>query len=363
MFIQRKSFLRQMKRIRVAEGRSLEQGLRLDRNEKVDVWPPDFLANIFLARPGYFLSVYPESDSLYRKLSQHLHVKEQQLMLTSGIDGALKTLFEIMAEPGDLVGVFSPTYAMYKIYSGLFQVRLAEIGYLPNLALDQEQLDEFLSQRPVMLFVPNPNQPIESALSLAELDVLARKTHAANCLLVIDEAYHLFGCESGLPLLERHENVVIVRTFSKGFGVPSIRLGFMVSTEDNMQTLAKTRFAHESNALSNAVAEYLLDHYNLVEQYIGKVIEGRNYVKAELLKLGFKVHGNKGNFLLIDLYSSERAGRVVSFLREKCIYVKGPWQTPWDKYITITLGPVDLMKRFVEAMRVARSNFFEKEVP
>ena len=65
-----------------------------------------------------------------------------------------------------------------------------------------------------------------------------------------------------MDLVRKYENVVIARTFSKGFGVPSIRLGYLISNADNMNVLSKTRFAHESNALSNAVAEYLLDNYH-----------------------------------------------------------------------------------------------------
>lgn len=351
MFIQRKPFLRDVKRVRVAEGRNLDKGLRLDRNEKVDVWPSDFLSRLFQAKPNYFLSVYPESGSFYKKLAQHLKVNEDQLMLTSGIDGGLKTLFEVMTAPGDVVGVFSPTYAMYKVYANLFQVQLTEIGYRSDLTLDHSQLDHFLKRKPVMLFVPNPNQPIEHNLSLSELESLAKRTKEQNCLLVIDEAYYMFGCETGLSLLKAHDNVVVVRTFSKGFGVPSIRLGFMVSNESNMDVLAKTRFAHESNALSLAVGEYLLDHYDVVESYIGKVIEGRNYAKTELGKLGLKVHGTAGNFLLIDMHSPEAAKKGVDALRAQHIYVKGPWHAPWDKYITITVGPVELMARFIQAMQ------------
>ncbi len=357
MFIQQKPFLRNIKRVRVSEGRKLDIGLRLDRNEKVDVWPPEFLSKIFAAKPDYLLSIYPENDSLYRKLSQFLNVTEDQLMLTSGIDGGLKTLFEIITAPGDLVGVLSPTYAMYKVYANLFQVHLTEIGYASDFSIKYSDLEQFLLQRPAILFVPNPNQPIESALTISELEVLAQRTNQQNCLLVIDEAYHMFGCDTGLPLLKKFNNVVVLRTFSKGFGVPSIRLGYMISNSNNMQVLSKTRLAHESNALSNTVAEYLLDHYDLVESYIHQVISGRDYIKCELAKLELKVHGKVGNYLLVDLHTPIFAEKVVSYLRDRAIYVKGPWPPPWDKYITITVGPIHLMERFVITLQTAITTF------
>lgn len=351
MFIQRKQYLTDIKRIRVSEGRDLEHGLRLDRNERVDVWPKQVMADIFTSQPDYFLSVYPESTNLYRKLARFHEVDETQLMLTAGIDGGLKTLFEIMTAPGDLVGVVTPTYAMYQVYARLFQVNLCEIGYSSELEFNLQQFDEFLGRKPIMFFLPNPNQPIESSFALAQLDKFAQKALASNCLFVIDEAYHMFGAETAIELVKKYENVVIARTFSKGFGVPSIRLGYLISNSDNMKILTKTRFAHESNALSNAVAEYLLDHYDMVEAYNRRVMEAREELKAVLAKLGIRAVGKTGNFLLLDLGSEARARAFVSSLSEQKIYMKGPWSAPWNQYVTITLGPMDVMKRFVDATK------------
>ncbi len=349
MFIHRKQYLANIKRIRVSEGRDLDHGLRLDRNEKVDVWPKQVMADIFTSKPDYFLSVYPESTALYQKLARFHNVDEAELLLTAGIDGGLKTLFEVMTVLGDLVGVVTPTYAMYQVYAKLFQVNLCEIGYSDKLEFNFEQFDEFLAKNPTMFFLPNPNQPIESSFTLAQLEEFAQKTLAANCLFVIDEAYHLFGAATGMPLVKKYENVVIARTFSKGFGVPSIRLGYLISNADNMNILTKTRFAHESNALSNAVAEYLLDHYDMVEAYNRRVMEAREELKAILGGKGIRAVGKTGNFLLLDLGSEARAKTFVTSLREQKIYVKGPWPSPWNRYVTITLGPMGVMQRFVDA--------------
>lgn len=351
MFIQRKQYLADIKRIRVSEGRDLDHGLRLDRNEKVDVWPKQVLANIFSSKPDYFLSVYPESTALYQKLARFHQVEEAQLLLTAGIDGGLKTLFEVMTVPGDLVGVVTPTYAMYQVYARLFQVNMCEIGYSANLDFNIQQFYEFLTKKPTMFFLPNPNQPIESSFTLVQLEEFAQKTLASNCLFVIDEAYHLFGAATAVELIKKYENVVIARTFSKGFGVPSIRLGYLISNADNMSILTKMRFAHESNALSNAVAEYLLDHYDMVEAYIRRIIEAREELKVLLAKMGIPAAGRTGNFLLLDLGSETRAKAFVSSLREQKIYMKGPWSSPWNRYVTITLGPMEVMERFVDATR------------
>jgi histidinol-phosphate aminotransferase len=358
MFIQKKPFLRNIQRIRIPENRNLDDGLRLNRNEKVDIWPNDLLTRIFSEQPAHFLSVYPDSSNLYKKLSKHINIDESKILLTSGMDSGIRTLWEIMTEPGDRVGVLGPTYAMYYVYSKLFQTDLTQIEYIPEtLKLDFNQLNEFIASRPIMLFIPNPNQPIEDALKQDQLAEIARQTRKNNTLLVIDEAYFMFGSETAIDLIDEFENLVVLRTFSKGFGVPSIRLGYMVSNEENMDVLAKTRFAHESNSLKNVVAEYLLDNYDIVDDYVKKVIKGRAYVKEELANLGIWSNGEVGNYLLVDLENSEKCRKIVNFLNEKDIYVKGNFSAPWDKYILITIGPEELMSRFINEMKEAKNKF------
>jgi histidinol-phosphate aminotransferase len=350
MFLNKKQYLREIQRIRVSEGRDLIQGLRLDRNEKVDNWQDDFMQKVLNAKPKSFFSTYPDVTGLYKKLARHLDVQENQLLLSSGIDGVIKTLFEVLVEPNDCVGVLYPTYAMYDIYSKIFQAEMFHVGYKADLTIDWEQFQAFLEKNPVMFFLPNPNQPIESCLSIEEMRKLATQCHEVGCLLVVDEAYHYFGAESSIRLLQEFENVVIMRTFSKAFGIPSARLGYMISTIENMELLSKTRFAHESNAISAAMAEYLLDHFDIVENYAKKINESKKVVKQRLENLGIKSYGKNGNYLLIDLVTPEKAKKCVDFLREQKIYVKGPWSSPWDRYITITLGPIEMMNQFLEAI-------------
>ncbi|MBS0185063.1 MAG: histidinol-phosphate aminotransferase family protein [Proteobacteria bacterium] len=350
MFLKKKSYLRDIKRIRIPETRDLSNGLRLDRNEKADNWPENFIEAVLASKPASFFSTYPDLSGLYKKLATHLNVEEEQILVSSGIDGVIKTLFEILVEPGEKIGVFAPTYAMYDVYAKLFQAKLIHIGYKSDYTPDWAAFESFLNQKPAILFLPNPNQPIESCFSLDELRTIAQKCLEVGCLFVVDEAYHYFGADSALPLLKEFENVVVMRTFSKAFGIPSARLGYMVSTSENMDLLCKTRFAHEANSFSAAMAEYLLDHFEIVKNYTHQINQSRIYVKEALQKLGIPSRGEKGNYLLITLKSNEQTKKCVEFLRNQKIYVKGPWASPWDNCITITLAPQNLMERFIKSM-------------
>tara|TARA_Y100000590_G_scaffold470639_1_gene667265 strand:- start:4153 stop:5229 length:1077 start_codon:yes stop_codon:yes gene_type:complete len=358
MIIKKNLHLKNLKRFRVSEGRNLKLGLRLDRNEKVDNWPEDFINKVLESKPEGFFSMYPEITPLYKKLSEHLKVSDKQILITSGIDGSIKNLFAVLTEEGDKIGVFSPTYLMYEIYSEIFKTKFFPLTYSSDYKFIKNELDDFLSQNPKILFVPNPNQPIESSLNLSELKELAQKCKNKNCFLVLDEAYYMLGADTGISLLKDFDNVIILRTFSKAFGVPSIRAGFTISTEENMEVISKMRLAHELSSTSIAVAEYLLDNFHIVEEYCNKLKKSRDKTLSEIKKLGFEVRGKHGNYLLITFKNNEIANNVVNFLKEKLIYVKGPYKGPWNKCIGVTIGIEEKMKSFILAMKEAKKSIF-----
>ena len=263
----------------------------------------------------------------------------------------MKTLWEISTETGDLVGVPGPTYAMYYVYNKLFCTNLSEINYnVEDRKLDWDQLNNFLDLKPSIFFLPNPNQPIEDTLSIDKLEDLAKKTSKNNTLFVVDEAYYYFGADTAMRLVNDYDNVVVMRTFSKGFGAPSIRLGYMVSNNDNMEYFSKTRFAHETSALSSAVAEYFLDNFDFIKSYNQKVIVAREEIKSKLNHEGIPCYGEKGNYLLINLGTQERCLNITKILEDNLIYVKSNYSKPWESHILITVGPMDKMEKFVSVL-------------
>ena len=346
--------LKNLKRIRVAEGRNLKKGLRLDRNEKVDLWPKNFIYKILKKKPPSFFSTYPEITGLYKKIAKIDKVNEDQILITSGIDGSIKNLLNILTSPNDVIAVLSPTYMMYEIYSKIFKLKLFKIEYTKDYEVKKNEIDKFLKLKPKFLFIPNPNQPIENTFNKKELISLAKRCKKKNCFLVVDEAYYHFGSQTAVPLIKNFNNVIVLRTFSKAYGVPSIRAGYTLSNKSNMQIISKARLAHELSSVSIAVAEYLLDNFNLIKRNCKKITYSRNIIKKKLKKLGIKCRSQFGNYVLIKFNNFEEASKVVKFLRKRLIYVKGPYTKPWDNYINISIGPIKVMKRFLSELSKAK---------
>ena len=347
----KKKHLLKIDRLRIPEKRDLKFGLRLDRNERVSDWEQNIFSKIFKNFKGYNLSIYPDLDKIYNKVAKFDKVKTENILLTSGIDGGIRVLFESFLNEKDKIAAPNPTYAMYEVYSKIFKTKLIKVNFDKNFKIDLKSLDLILKKNIRVIFLPNPNQPIENYYNLKKLDQLAKKCKRNKCILFVDEAYFHFGSQTAVGLIKRYNNVIIARTFSKGFGVPSIRLGYLISNKNLIKFLSANRLAHETNTLSVKVADYLLDNWKLVKKYNQEVIRSREFVKKELKKIQISSDGRYGNYLLIDMKDKSKNKKLVNFLKRNKIYVKGPWKEPYENFFSISIGPKSLMKKFLIKMK------------
>ena len=312
----KKKHLLKINRLRIPEKRDLKFGLRLDRNERVSDWEQNIFSKIFKNFKGYNLSIYPDLDKIYNKVAKFDKVKTENILLTSGIDGGIRVLFESFLNEKDKIAAPNPTYAMYEVYSKIFKTKLIKVNFDKNFKINMKSLDLILKKNIRVIFLPNPNQPIENYYNPKKLDQLAKKCARNKCILFVDEAYFHFGSQTAVGLIKRFNNVIIARTFSKGFGVPSIRLGYLISNKNLIKFLSANRLAHETNTLSVKVADYLLDNWKLVKKYNQEVIRSREFVKKELKKIQISSDGKYGNYLLIDMKDKLKNKKLVNFLKE-----------------------------------------------
>ena len=344
-----KPHIEKMRRYQTSLGRDLENGVRLDRNEKVSNMSPAVMRDIFELFTTYSLSASPESLSLYEKIARSVGVPIECVFILNGITEGIRVLYDFCTSPGDNVICLDPTYPMYWIYADMYQVEYRKFIYdtktlQPDLSTFYNQLDE----KTRFVFLPNPNLPIESCFDLKELDQMAIACKEKNVTLIIDEAYHFFGAPSAIDLVSKHDNVLIFRTFSKAYGLAGLRLGFMISQEQNIEYLSKSRSLVESNTLSMKIAEYFLDNPGLRDQHVNEVKEGSAFIQSELDGMGLKWFGGQyTNGILIFLKTKSESDAVVSYLRDRKIYIRGSFEPPFEATIRVSIGPQKAMQAFI----------------
>ncbi len=347
-----KDHINNLVRYQTSLGRDLDNGLRLDRNEKISNFPSEVIADIFNKFKPYSLSASPETDTLYQKISENLSISREKIYITGGITEGIRILFELLTNPGENVVVLDPTYPMYSIYAKIYQVEYRKFCFKENLNPDWSSFYQGIDDKTAMVMIPNPNLPVECMFSTEEIRRIADKCREHQVVLVIDEAYYYFGALSVLELIDEYDNLVVMRTFSKAYGLAGIRLGFMISSAENIQYLSKTRSLAESNTLSMRVAEYLLDHVELRDEHIKEVKEGGQYIQEELTKLGLRwFGGNVTNGILIFLENEKETKDLALYLKEKKIYIRGSFDPPFNVCVRVSIGQKKIMKLFIESLK------------
>ena len=328
-FVFEKKELSFIKRLRIPENRDLKNGLRLNRNERVDNFEKSILEKIFKK------------------------VKKENVLISSGSDGSIKSIFEIFLSKNDKVAVLSPTYAMYQVYSDIFKTKLIKIGYNKDYKLNRKQLIDIINRKNIkVLFIPNPNQPIEDIISKNEMTKLCKICNKKKILLVVDEAYYMFGAPTAASLIKKFNNIIILRTFSKSLGIPSVRFGFILANKKIISIMNSYRLSYESNFLTDTVVKYFIDNFQIIKNYINKVKIGREYVRNECKKLGFNVIGKYSNFLLIDFRNNLLKKKLIKKLNNKKIYVKSNYTGILQNTILVTCGSKQIMKKFIKTLKV-----------
>ena len=171
---------------------------------------------------------------------------------------------------------------MYYVYGKLFETNIKHIKYnLEDFSLNKFELFNSIEEIK-LLFIPNPNQPIEDNLDNNFLEKVATECLENDVLLVIDEAYFGFGCSTAKSLLSDYPNLLIMRTFSKAFGMPSIRVGYMMGEKRLINLLSQKRVSYETTQYSAHIAINLLKNIKYIEEYNNSICKSREMLVKDI---------------------------------------------------------------------------------
>ena len=348
-----------LQRYQTSLGRDLSNGIRLDRNERVSNLSNEDLNNILNIFKNYSLSASPESDELYKSLSKYLKVEKNELFILNGITEGIRVLLDLCTHPGDNIFCLDPTYPMYEIYSKMYQLDFKKIKYnYQTLKPNINYYYENCNINTKFIFLPNPNLPIESSISQNKFLEILEFSKSRNIYVVVDEAYYYFGAPTMLQLIKEYKNLIILRTFSKAFGLAGLRIGYMISQMSNIDLISKSRSIVESNTLSMEIAKYFIENQNFKKEHIEQVKQGSIYLRTELDRIGVKYHGGiLTNGLLIFLNNKKESDKIVEFMKKNKVYIRGSFEKPFDSTIRVSLGSVENMKIFSNLFEEWKNNY------
>ncbi|SVC99088.1 uncharacterized protein METZ01_LOCUS351942, partial [marine metagenome] len=148
--------------------------LRMDKNENLKGFSKEIIQDIQKMISSDFLTAYPEVGPLYNKLAEHLNIPREKIYLTSGSDAGIKAVYEVYVDSGDEVVVINPTYAMYHVYSKMFDAQLVKVDFDENLALPPGRIIEKISPATKLVCIANPNSPTGTILPIQDLEKIIK---------------------------------------------------------------------------------------------------------------------------------------------------------------------------------------------
>lgn len=322
--------------------------VRLDRNEDPVGYDVNFFNQWKSQLTVHDVAAYADSAILTGKLANWLGVDKQQIYISSGSDALIKTIFETYVDSNDIVLTQKPNWRMYDVYMDIYGANPEYIYYDERFDFDINGLVDKVKVGNIrMVILANPNQPTGTLIKIENIEKLLTIADKKGTLVVIDEAYHLFSDTTVVELTKKYKNLIVVRTFSKAFGLAGLRIGYVVADPVRIQEVMLLRPVTDANSLALNFAGYLLDNIDVVVNKIDDFNRGRDYLYDQLKRSGIKCQQSHTNFILIPCPNEESAKHIMSFAKIKKYLLKGPFkEKPLNNYVRITTGPLELMKSF-----------------
>lgn len=225
---------------------------------------------------GESLNRYPDPHqlSMRERLSAYLDVSPHKLFFGVGSDEIIDLLIRIFCAPGkDSIMILEPTYGMYKVAADINDVKSESILLNDNFDLDTEAILNSWNNRIKIIFLCSPNNPTANLLNKNSIKTLLKETKS---IIVVDEAYIDFAGDgsSCIDLINKYPNLVILRTFSKAWGLAGIRLGYCIGDEEIINYLFKIKAPYNISSLTKKLSRmhFLISgkRMNLYHQFLGK---------------------------------------------------------------------------------------------
>lgn len=322
--------------------------LRLDMNENPEGLPKEFIDKVLGEITPEVLATYPETKNLTELLASYFNIDSNQVCLSNGSDEVIRLIFETFTKEGGKVVTASPTFAMYEVYCNMLGRKHEAIKYDEDFNISLEDILTAIDEHTNLVFALNPNNPIGTVFSGDEMLKIIKRAKECSAIVVIDEAYHYFYPKTFLNYIDKYDNVIVLRTFSKLFALATCRLGFAISNETIIGLLRKACSSFNVNGIALKFGEAIFKDTSLIDKLIAIQLEGKQYFVERMIKEGYEVRALEGNFVFIKPRKSVKELNKV--LIERKILVKTYATGLLENYIRVTTGSKEIMKSFIDIL-------------
>ncbi|MEC4893520.1 MAG: histidinol-phosphate transaminase [Oscillatoria sp. PMC 1051.18] len=265
------------------------------------------------------------------------------ILVGNGSDEILNSIVRACVEQTQKVVYPTPTYILYRTLAQMQPAQFVEVDYDKDYNLPIEQL---IAANGAVTLIASPNSPSGHAIPTTLLSQLASQLSG---VLVIDEAYVDFAEADALEIVKTHDNVIVLRTLSKGYSLAGLRLGFCLANPSLLEGLLKVKDSYNIDAIACSVGTAaILDQLHKVNN-AERVKSSRAKLSKDLKQLGFHVYPSQANFLLVQPPKSN-AEEIYQLLKKQGILVRYFKQVRLDNKLRITVGTEEQNQILIEVL-------------
>ncbi len=297
------------------------------------------------------LRLYPEDEvpKFLAKLTRYIGAPENFLVVGNGGDELIDRTVRLFVEKGEATLSFAPTFSIPRLCVKRQEGEYISVPLLSDLQLDVKGLLSKFSNKTRLLYLCSPNNPTSTQFKMEDIETLAK---AFPGIVLLDEAYDEFADYSFVPRIREFQNMIILRTFSKAFGLAALRLGYAVANPELAKILTeKAPLPYPVSGFTLRMGGKMLDNINLMKESVYALVAERgNLIKALNQIEGVQAFDSQADFLLVN--TQKPAEEVNEKLLRRGIMLK-KWGKilQYENCFRVTVGLPEMNAKLVAALR------------
>jgi len=320
--------------------------LRLDFNENTFAASPKVIARL-RETTAEELTKYPERQGVETVTAAHFGLEADQVLLTNGVDEAIHIVCAALLDEEDEAIICTPTFFMYEVSARMMTPHLVCVQADGSLAFPYERFVAAITPRTKLIVISSPNNPTGAVVSREHiLAICAKAPHAA---VLVDEAYYHFHGETVLDDVKRVPNLLVARTFSKAYGMASLRIGMLAGNAEMMRYMRKVSSPYNVNGVALDCLPVALADDAYIAWYAEQVHTGLGRTLDALRKLKVEFFPSHANFVLMKI--GPKHAELVKAMRARGVLLRDRSADPGcDGYVRITIGVEEHVTRGLKAL-------------
>jgi histidinol-phosphate aminotransferase len=326
------------------EGRNPEAFTLLDFNERTIPVSDKIKQALHDYIDAGRLQMYPAYGDIVERLAEYAGVEPSQLMITNGSDHGIDLVFRSVATASAEAIIPAPSFAMYKQCAKVEAMTILEPEYTLEHGYPVDEVLALITDNTRIIVVSNPNNPCGTLVSTDAICQIAQA--APHAAILVDECYFEYSQQTAVSAISTLSNIFITRTFSKTWGIPSLRFGYLMTSAENILALCNVRGPYDVNQMAIVAVNTALDHPEYTQSYVSEVmVRAKPFVESWLDQQGIEYWPSQANYLWCFPDTAQVVGE---YLQQQGFLVRPkPYRDRLG--LRITIGTVEQMEHLTQA--------------